>query len=92
MLLPELASFASAMLFAVHPIHTEAVSTAFNASINEIKICKYISNIKISYLVAVKPSSYENIATYKVLSFHQIFPLHLFTYKIKLQTHASIKA
>lgn len=26
MLLPELASFAAAMLFAVHPIHTEAVS------------------------------------------------------------------
>lgn len=26
MFLPELAAFASAMLFAVHPIHTEAVS------------------------------------------------------------------
>lgn len=29
MFLPELASFAAAMLFAVHPIHTEAVSTRF---------------------------------------------------------------
>lgn len=29
MLLPELASFAAAMLFAVHPIHTEAVSYFF---------------------------------------------------------------
>lgn len=27
MLLPEVASFAAAMLFAVHPVHTEAVST-----------------------------------------------------------------
>lgn len=33
MLLPEVASFAAAMLFAVHPVHTEAVST----------YCAYIS-------------------------------------------------
>lgn len=29
MFLPEIASFAAAMLFAVHPIHTEAVSTTY---------------------------------------------------------------
>lgn len=31
LLLPELSSFIAAMLFAVHPIHTEAVSITFKS-------------------------------------------------------------